>query len=119
MDQDAVRQRADAFCEALLAGNIDRAAEDVSKELRSNLGQLVILLPLPLTEASVESIDGGGSGLNVVLLLVGENDEVRLQTRWKDRDGRPTIVEASHVSEPEPLPLAEGEEGEAVETASS
>jgi hypothetical protein len=30
---------------------------------------------------------------------VGEGDTLRLETRWKDRDGRPTIVEASRVHE--------------------
>ena len=34
----------------------------------------------------------------MVLLLVGEAEEVQLQTRWKDRDGQPTVVEASHLS---------------------
>ena len=31
--------------------------------------------------------------------LVGETGEVRMNTRWKDRDGEPTIVEVSHVVE--------------------
>ena len=30
--------------------------------------------------------------------MVGESDEVQVQTRWKDRDGSPTLVEASHLS---------------------
>jgi hypothetical protein len=47
------------------------------------------------------SVDRGGSGCNVVLRLLGETDEVVLQTRWKDRDGEPTLVEASHVSRTE------------------
>ena len=34
----------------------------------------------------------------MVLRLVGETDEVTIQTRWKDRDGAPTVVEASHLS---------------------
>jgi hypothetical protein len=45
----------------------------------------------------------------VVLHLVGETD-VRFQTRWKDRNGRPTIVEMSHIAEPVV------EEPEAIET---
>ena len=44
-----------------------------------------------------------------MLLLVGESDTVRLQTRWKDRDGRATIVEASHVMEAAPSPPTEAE----------
>ena len=34
----------------------------------------------------------------MVLQLVGETETVLIQTRWKDRDGTPTIVEASHLS---------------------
>ena len=48
----------------------------------------------------------------MVLLLVGEAEEVQLQTRWKDRDGQPTVVEASHLSRVEreqPLEEAEAE----------
>jgi hypothetical protein len=72
----------------------------MSRELQSNLGQLVAILPLPLTEATVETVEVGGSGYVVMLRLVGESGPVELQTRWKERDGRPTLVEASHVAEP-------------------
>ena len=98
MDVEAVRDHARAFADALVAGDIDRATEDFSKELRQRLGEVLTLFPLPATEATIESVDHGGSGYNVVVRLVGESDEVEVQTRWKDRDGRPTIVEASHLS---------------------
>ncbi len=99
MDPQAVRERAQAFCEALLSGDMTRAAEALSHELRTNLGPLVAILPLPLTEATVESVEVGGSGYVAMLRLVGDTSQIELQTRWKDRDGRPTIVEASHVAE--------------------
>ncbi|MEA2537142.1 MAG: hypothetical protein QOF11_1376 [Chloroflexota bacterium] len=99
MEEQDVRERAEALCSALVAGDIGRATEDFSKELRQNLGEVLALLPLPSSEAVVESIDrGGGSGYTVVLRLVGETDEVLIQTRWKERDGRPTVIEASHLS---------------------
>lgn len=98
MDVQAVRDRAEAFCEVLVDGDIGLATEVMSNELRQNLGEVVALLPLPASEASVVSVDRGGSGYDVVLRLVGENDDIELQTRWKDRDGRPTLVEASHLS---------------------
>ena len=100
MDSEIVVKHAQAHCDALLAGEVDRAVEDFSEQLRSNVGALIAQMPLPLTEASVESVDVGGSGYVAILRLVGESETVRLQTRWKDRDGRPTIVEASHVAEP-------------------
>jgi hypothetical protein len=110
MDEQAVRDQARAFCDAILAGDIDRAIEDFSKELRQNLGEIVAMLPLPSNEATVESVEHGGAGYNVVLRLAGELEEVLIQTRWKDRDGRPTIVEASHLSKTElAAPADEGE----------
>src|SRR4029079_4801673 len=111
MDPQIVRGRAEAFCAALLDGDMTRAAEDLSHELQSNLGPLVALLPLPLTEATVESVEMSGAGYIAQLRLVGESSQIELQTRWKERDGQPTIVEASHVAEPVPVePPVESDE---------
>jgi hypothetical protein len=88
-----------------------------SKELRQNLGEVLALLPLPSNEATIESIDrGGGSGYTVVLRLVGETDEVLIQTRWKERDGRTTIIEASHLSKTETAAPSGEAEGAGEET---
>jgi Zn-dependent alcohol dehydrogenase len=99
MDEQAVREHAQATADALLAGDIGKASEQMSKELHSTLGQFAAMLPMPMTEASIESIESTPTGYRVVLHLVGEGDTLRLETRWKDRDGQPTIVEASRVHE--------------------
>jgi hypothetical protein len=99
MDIDTVRDRAMAFCEALDAGDVEAAAEYLSPELRRNLGEVLALLPLPSNDSTVVSVDRGGSGFVVVLRMLGETDEVELQTRWKDRDDEPTLVEVSHLSQ--------------------
>jgi hypothetical protein len=101
MDEASIRERARAMCDALVAGDVDRAIEDFSPELRRNLGEVLGLLPLPSREAVIESVTQGGSSHVVVLRLTGETDEVQVQTRWKERDGRPTVVEASHLSRTE------------------
>ncbi|HEY3334022.1 MAG TPA: hypothetical protein VGK16_02205 [Candidatus Limnocylindrales bacterium] len=122
MDVDTVRERAEAFCAALDAGNIEAATEHMSPELQRNLGEVVALLPLPSTGSTVESVEKGGSGWNVVVSLRGETDAVELQTRWKDRDGAPTLVEVSHLSRTgTPVADADGEAGEptTVEAAAS
>jgi len=98
MDEQAVRACAQAMCEALAAGDIERATGDFSPELRRNLGEVLALMPLPANEVIIDSVDHGGSGYNVVIRIAGEVDEVRLQTRWKDRDGEPRVVEVSHLS---------------------
>ena len=112
MTEQAVRDHAQAFCDALLSGDIAQAADELSSQLRSNMGPIVAMLPLPLTEASIESIETTGTGYRAVLRLVGEGDALQLETRWKDRDGRPTRVEASRVHEepPEEVPV-ESEDG--------
>jgi hypothetical protein len=110
MDPQIVRERAEAFSAALVAGDMEQAASELSRELSSNLGPLVAILPLPLTDATVESVEVGGSGYVAVLHLVGEHAEIRLQTRWKERDGRPTIVETSHITEAAPEPSPEQDE---------
>ncbi len=112
MDDDAVREHAQALCDALVAGDIDRATTDFSPELRKHLGEVLALLPLPSHEATVQSVNRGGSGFDVVLRLVGETEEVLIETRWKDRDGKPTVVEASHVSKTVKAPTGDEPDGE-------
>ena len=120
MDEQAVREHARAVCDALVAGDIDRATQDVSNELRRNLGEVIALLPLPASEATVDSVEHGGAGYNVILRLVGETEEVQIQTRWKERDGRPTIVEASHLSKTVvEVPMGEEDGEEDAEGSSS
>jgi hypothetical protein len=114
MIEQTVRDRAQAFCDALLAGDIAQAANELSSQLRSNLGPIVAMLPLPLTEATIASVDTTGTGYRTVLHLVGEEGTIELETRWKERDGRPTIVEASRVHEEPIEEPAETEEGEEV-----
>ena len=98
MDEQDVRARAQAMCDGLAAGDIERATGDFSPELRRNLGEVLALMPLPANEVAIESIEHAGAGYNVVIRMAGEVDEVMVQTRWKDRDGEPRMVEASHLS---------------------
>jgi len=95
MDEPTVRSAAEAFGQALVEGDIDRAIGDLSPELRRNPGEVIALLPLPITDATVESIEHAGKAENVLLRLIGENDESSILTRWKDRDGQHLIVELS------------------------
>lgn len=99
MTEDDVRRQAGLVCDALVAGDIDAVIATFSDELKRNIGEVLALLPMPTSEATIESLERGGSSHVVVINLVGETDEVQLETRWKDRDGEPRIVEVSHLSQ--------------------
>jgi hypothetical protein len=117
MDEQAVRAHAQVVCDALAAGDVDRAIGEFSPELRRNLGEVLALMPLPANEVAIESVEHSGSGYNVVIRLVGEIDEVSVQTRWKDRDGEPRMVEASHLASIQREPVVDASDPIADEEA--
>jgi hypothetical protein len=98
VDESDIRARAESVGASLVAGDVDGVIGQLSPELQRSPGEVVAMLPLPATEVNVEAIERTASGYAVVLELIGETDQVRVQTRWKDRDGEPTIVEVSHLS---------------------
>ena len=100
MTEEQVRERAAAACQALVGGDVGRVIEMLSDELQRNPGEIVAMLPLPAREAVVTSVEGSGGGAAYVAVLevTSEAEHIELQTRWKDRDGEPRIVEVSHRS---------------------
>ena len=101
MEESDIRSAAQSVADALVAGNVEGAIDYLSDELKRNVGEVVALLPLPATEATIVSIERATSAFVVIVRLVGETSDVEFQTRWKDRDGEPRIVEVSHLSQVE------------------
>jgi len=100
MTEEEVRTRVGAICEALVAGDVGQVVAALSDELQRNPGEVVAMLPLPAVSATVASLEGSGGGAAYVAVLdvTSETEHLELQTRWKDRNGEPRIVEVSHVS---------------------
>ena len=119
MTEEEVRARAVAMCEALIAGDVGQVVAALSDELQRNPGEVVAMLPLPAVAATVARLEGSGGGAAYVAVLdvTSESEHIELQTRWKDRNGEPRIVEVSHVSrrareaDAEAAAAAEGEDG--------
>jgi hypothetical protein len=119
MDEQTVRAHAQALCDALATGEIGEAAKEMSRELQANLGQLVAMLPLPLSEAEVENVEMTRNGYRAVLRLTGASGSLLLETRWKEREGRATMVEASHLAEAPTGPEGGAEAAGSAESAES
>jgi len=100
MTEEEVRERARAVADALVAGDIGQVVSTLSDELQRNPGEVVAMLPLPAIAAEVARIEGAGGGAAYVVVLdvTSETEHLELQTRWKDRNGEPRIVEVSHIS---------------------
>jgi len=127
MTEDEVRKRATAICASLVSGDVGQVVAALSDELQRNPGEVVAMLPLPAVAAEVARLEGAGGGAAFVAILdvTSESEHLELQTRWKDRNGEPRIVEVSHVSrrareaEAEAAGMVEGETaGEGGEGAS-
>ena len=113
MDEGIVRTSVQAVGDALVAGDIDKVIGYLSDELQRNPGEIVAMLPLPATETQIVSVEQATSAVVVVMRVIGETAEDELQTRWKDRDGEPRIVEVSHLSRTEREAPTPGEGDEA------
>jgi len=100
MTEEEVREHARAVADALVAGDIGQVVSTLSDELQRNPGEVVAMLPLPAIAAEVARIEGAGGGAAYVVVLdvTSETEHLELQTRWKDRNGEPRIVEVSHIS---------------------
>lgn len=106
MDEQAIRSSARAVGDALVAGDVEAILALLSDELQRNPGEIVQLLPLPATDVDVVSVDRPAASWVVVLRVAGETADTELQTRWKERDGQPRIVEVSHLSRTDREPQA-------------
>ena len=86
MDEQAVRERAQALCDALVAGDIGMATQDFQQGARQNLGEVLSLLPLPSNQATVDWSNTAAPATTSSSGSVGGPTRFSMiQTRWKDR----------------------------------
>ncbi|MGH2729660.1 MAG: hypothetical protein ACRDJI_03535 [Actinomycetota bacterium] len=103
MNEDDVRKHAEAHGEAMVAGDIRRAGDDLTDEAKAVVGPVMSALPRPVTAAEVQSVEGGGEEYVVRIRYSGADregegeKEVVVQSRWAEHDGRPMIVRAEIV----------------------
>ena len=85
--------------EAIVAGNMDRAIEDFSEELRPHVGSLATQLPQDIYAADVLSVKEGPKGYVVQIRYSGKGTPLTVETIWEDRagNGRPFITDAKPV----------------------
>ena len=92
MDQETVRQHAEAHGRAIVAGDLNKAGSDLNKGAMQQAPAVMKALPRPATHASVESVTEQGDAFVARILYTGEDSTATVSSTWVEEDGRPVIA---------------------------
>jgi hypothetical protein len=94
MDEAKTKDHIHSHADAVERGDFDAVIADFTEELRAQAPQIAQTLPQPVTEATVKKIDFGNDEAVALIHYAGNVSEITIRSRWREVDGRPTIVEA-------------------------
>ena len=98
MDENAVREHAEAHGRAIETGDLRRAGSDVAEEFQPRLPEVMREMPRRVTSAEVVRVEpADGDEYFAHIRYAGDDKEVTLQSRWAERNGRPMIVDINVV----------------------
>ena len=92
MDESAVRQHAEAHANAVQAGDLGKAASDLTDAAKQQAPTVMKALPRPITGTAVESVDTDGDAYVARILYSGEDSKATVASRWVEESGRPMIA---------------------------
>lgn len=92
MDEARTRECVQAHADAVVRGDMEHITNDFAEELRPQIPEIAKSLPHPVTAAEVRSLQVGGEESVAEIHYDGENGSVTIRSRWRDIDGRPSIV---------------------------
>ena len=92
MDENAVREHAQAHADAVVQGDLGRASGDLTDEAKQQAPAVMKQLPRPTTSASVEAVTADGDEFVARIRYSGESDATSVNSRWAEQSGRPMIT---------------------------
>ena len=92
MDENSIRQHAEAHANAVRAGDLGRAASDLTDEAKQNAPSVMKALPRPITSVSVEDVRAQGDAYVARILYQGDESKATVASRWVEEAGRPMIA---------------------------
>lgn len=87
--ESEVRASAEAHAQAIVAGDIGSAVRHLSDRAQAQGPDVMKSMPSPLTGAEVTSVESSDDGFLVRIRYAGETDELLVESRWIEQDGRP------------------------------
>ncbi|CAN5531537.1 hypothetical protein BH24ACT26_BH24ACT26_09460 [soil metagenome] len=93
MEAATVREHAQAHGEAVATGDLRRASADLADDAKAEAGAVMGRLPKPVRGAELVDVEAsGGDDCVARIRYTGDGDDVTVETRWREQDGRPKIV---------------------------
>lgn len=93
MDEGSVREHANQHANAVKAGDMNTAGQDLTKEGMAAAPGVMKGMPRPVTEVEVTSVEQDGEQFVAHIAYRGDGAEHVVASHWEDRDGRPKIVD--------------------------
>lgn len=93
MDADVVRRHAQAHGEAVVSGDLRRAASDLTESGRAAAGAVMAALPKQIVAAEVVGLEPSGEAYVARIRYEGEGRAVEVESVWQEHEGRPMITE--------------------------
>jgi hypothetical protein len=98
MEEAKVREHAEAHAAANVAGDMARAASDLTAEARANIGPVARRLPRPITSGNVTKVEQTSPDRFVAEIhYEGPDSSAVVESVWVEQDGRPKIAETRIV----------------------
>lgn len=97
MDEAAVKDRAKAHGDAVVAGDMRTAGGDLLPDAVAQAPDVMSGMPDPLTSAEIVEVRSEGDAVFTVCSYRGGSGELKVQSRWIDRDGTPMIADLKVV----------------------
>jgi hypothetical protein len=98
MDEATIRDHVQKHADAVVRGDMDAVTADFTAELQPQVPQIGQVLPQPVTEAEVLSVEVGDPASVAMIHYSGSSGGVTIRSTWQDEGGRPVIVHAEPAS---------------------
>jgi hypothetical protein len=97
MEVATIRDRCQDHADAMVAGDLNRAAEDLSESGKADAAEVMKAIPRRLDSAKVLNVSANGDGAEADIVYTGEGRDVTVRSSWSEIDGHPYITKLTLV----------------------
>lgn len=92
MDEEVVREHATKHGKATVEGDFKSAGSDLTPEAAGQAPDVMKAMPRDLTSSEVSKVSKNGDAYIATIEYSGDDATTTVESTWKEREGRPRIV---------------------------